>query len=70
VIHPMQYELEQAHHANCVRRAVHQRLLSEAEQSAASSTPSAARVPTLVARVRAPALRLAARFSIHALRAA
>ena len=40
VIHPMQYELEQAHHANCERRAVRQRFVAEAERLAANVSPA------------------------------
>jgi hypothetical protein len=42
VIHPMQYELESAYHAQCQRAAAGQRLANEAEQQMlACKTPLA-----------------------------
>ncbi len=56
MIHPLQYELENAHHVDCQRRAAQERLVAEAEQLAASDTPSAPLLRTITACLRWPVI--------------
>jgi hypothetical protein len=53
----MQYELEQAHHANCERRAAQHRLIAEAEQLVAHDTPLAPFLGAVAERLRWPVNR-------------
>jgi hypothetical protein len=53
----MQYELEQAYHANCERRAAQHRLVAEAEQLVARDTPLAPFLGAVAARLRWPVIR-------------
>ncbi len=53
----MQFELEQAHHANCQSWAAHQRIVAEAEQLGADGTPSVPFLRAVAARLRWPLIR-------------
>ena len=64
MIHPLQYEFEAAHHADCQRQAAQRRLVAEAEQLAIRDTPSVPLFRALAARVRRP-LSGALRVHVH-----
>ena len=52
MMHPMQYQLEQAHHEQCERSAEARRLVAQAEARMSDASPVGRSVERFVARVR------------------
>lgn len=59
MMHPLQYELENARHAHYRSRAAQQRLVAEAEHLATGRSPSVAMLRTMAAHI-SNALRMGA----------